>query len=106
MKVWRPFEEAREFIRSLKLKNKNEWKQYCESDEKPVDIPSLPDKIYRNKGWNGYLDWLGNEAKRNRKLWLEKYFLEEHQGKMSKAQKGRKHSKETRRKMSVAKRGR
>ena len=60
-KVWRPFGEAREFIRSLQLRNLIEWNEYCKSDKNPDDIPSYPDKIYKNDGWNGMIDWLGNE---------------------------------------------
>ncbi len=98
--MWRSFGEARKFVHSLKLKNKNEWQQYCKSDEKPGDIPSSPDKIYRNKSWYGYLDWLGNEAKRGRKLWLGKHFAEERQRKLNKAGRGRKKSEEHKRKKS------
>ena len=65
MKVWKPFEEAREFARSLKLKSWVEWQQYLKSGKdgipKPNDIPSIPHLTYKNKGWNGYPDWLGYE---------------------------------------------
>ena len=58
-KVWKPFEEAREFARSLQLKGKEEWHQYCKSGKdgipKPDDIPSAPWKIYKND-WNGWID--------------------------------------------------
>ncbi|MBE43686.1 MAG: hypothetical protein CMO16_00685 [Thaumarchaeota archaeon] len=90
--MFRSYKEARKFVHSLKLKNKNEWKQYCKSNEKPNDIPSLPDKIYRNKGWNGYLDWLGNEAKRGRELWLGKYFSAKQRGESSEIHRGRKYT--------------
>ena len=62
MKVWKPFEEAREFARSLKLRNPTEWHEYCKSGKdgipKPNDIPSIPHLTYENKGWNGYIDLL------------------------------------------------
>ena len=38
-----------------------EWYQYAKTDEKPDDIPSSPDIIYKNDGWIGSRDWLGNE---------------------------------------------
>ena len=60
-KEWRPFEEAREFARSLNLKNYREWYQYAKTDERPNDIPSNPFDVYKNDGWKGYPDWLGNE---------------------------------------------
>ena len=59
--IWKPFEEAREFARSLKLRSVSEWQQYAKTDERPNDIPSTPGRTYKNDGWNGYGDWLGNE---------------------------------------------
>jgi hypothetical protein len=49
-RTYRPFNEAREFVRSLGLKNWEEWFEYCKSDNKPDDIPSAPWRIY--KEWN------------------------------------------------------
>ena len=56
---WRCFEDARKFIHSLKLKGRDEWLEYSRSGKKPQDIPTSPDKIYINSGWNGMGDWLG-----------------------------------------------
>ena len=56
----RSFEEARKFARSLKLKGGKEWIAHCKSGNNPDDIPSHPDRTYKNKGWNGMGDWLGN----------------------------------------------
>lgn len=58
-KVWRPFEKAREFVRSLGLKNQYEWAEYCKSGKKPNDISSVPMRIYKNKGWKNLGDWIG-----------------------------------------------
>ena len=55
-KDWRPFEEAREFARSLKLRNRDGWYEYCKSGERPDDIPANPGIIYKNDGWNGWFD--------------------------------------------------
>jgi len=62
---WRTFEEAREYIRSLKLKTQNEWNKFCqnllpEKGRKPFDIPSNPDKVYKNTGWVSMPDWIGS----------------------------------------------
>jgi hypothetical protein len=54
----RSFIEAREFIHKLRLKNVNEWYEYCKSGKKPEDIPSNPDKKYKTE-WKGMGDWLG-----------------------------------------------
>ena len=37
---FRPFAEARAFVHTLKLKNSDEWRAYCQSGTKPEDIPS------------------------------------------------------------------
>ena len=49
-KQFRDFESAREFARELKLKGSREWYEYCKSGNKPDDIPSNPQKVY--KEWN------------------------------------------------------
>ena len=56
---FRDFKSAREFARSLKLKNQKEWVEFCKSGNKPDDIPRNPDRTYKDKGWIGMGDWLG-----------------------------------------------
>ena len=56
---WRPFEEAREFVWGLGFKLQSEYRAYYKSGNKPADIPSAPDKIYANRGWINWGDWLG-----------------------------------------------
>ena len=95
-KNWRPFEEARVFARSLQLKGWVERYQYRKSGERPNDIPANPEKIYKNDGWKGMIDWLGNEGrirepiseetKRKMSTWVR---TEETKRKMSEAQMGR-----------------
>ncbi|MDC3260400.1 DEAD/DEAH box helicase family protein [Winogradskyella sp.] len=58
------FEEAREFVHKLKLKNTNDWKAYYRSGKLPDYIPLYPGEKYKNKGWNGIGDWLGNKSNR------------------------------------------
>lgn len=67
---FRPFNAAREFVRSLKLKNSAEWYSYSKSEEKPADIPAAPHHNYKNQGWLGMGDWLGtgNIAPKNTKF--------------------------------------
>ena len=45
--VFRPFAEAREFVRKLELKGLKEWLEYCKSGEKPNDIPATPWSVYK-----------------------------------------------------------
>jgi hypothetical protein len=58
-KQYLPFAKARKFVRSLNLKSQNEWNAYCKSGDKPDDIPQDVRSQYKNKGWNGYGDFLG-----------------------------------------------
>ena len=55
---------ARIFVRSLRLRGIAEWRQYCkgelrEKGTKPEDIPSTPERTYKDQGWASYGDWLG-----------------------------------------------
>lgn len=63
---WRAFSKARKHVRSLGLKNSEEWRQYCSGKlrkaKKPVDIPATPYKVYHDKGWKGMSDWLGRKS--------------------------------------------
>jgi len=64
---YRPFEEAREFVHGLGLKNNLEWRKYCrgklpKKGSKPEDIPAEPHVVYKKQGWKGYGDWLGTET--------------------------------------------
>jgi superfamily II DNA or RNA helicase len=56
----RNFIEAREFVRNKKINNSREFKKYCKSGDKPEDIPSTPNGVYKDNGWNGWKDFLGN----------------------------------------------
>jgi hypothetical protein len=56
---WRPFGDARAYVRGLHLKSVAEWGEYCRSGKKPSDIPAAPYRIYADDGWTGYDDWLG-----------------------------------------------
>jgi hypothetical protein len=44
---YRSFEDARKFVQSLGLKNWDEWYDYCNSGNKPNDIPSSPQSVYK-----------------------------------------------------------
>lgn len=61
---YRPFSEARAFVRKLKLKSSAEWAAFCtgrmpQLGRLAADIPSHADRTYADKGWKGMGDWLG-----------------------------------------------
>jgi superfamily II DNA or RNA helicase len=67
LKKYRPFNEARSFVRSLKLKNNTEWLAFGKGlmpskGKLPDDIPAYPNQTYAQKGWNGLGDWLGSDT--------------------------------------------
>jgi len=65
--LYRSFEEAREFARSLGLKKCQQWFDYCSDvahnigteSKLPIDIPRQPQKFYKKRGWVDWSDWLG-----------------------------------------------
>ena len=54
------FHDAREFVRSLKINSNRNWRIYYKSKKRPKNIPTAPDKTYKNSGWISWEDWLGN----------------------------------------------
>ena len=57
---WRPFEEAKIFVHSLKLRSIAEWNQYMKNKKtRPKDIPKKPALTYSKHIWTGWGDFLG-----------------------------------------------
>lgn len=72
---FKPFRQARAFVRTLGLSDVLEWRAFCNGElegveERPADIPSNPQQTYRDKGWSGWGDWLGTGAV---SPWLKQY---------------------------------
>ena len=64
---WRSFEEARDYARTLGLKSSREWREWSsKSGERPPDIPSHPEEVYKGKGWKDWSDFLGYQFQNNR----------------------------------------
>jgi superfamily II DNA or RNA helicase len=82
---WRPFEEAREFVRGLGLRNQSEWYTYSKGKmphlgHYPVDIPKNPNSGYSDNGWKNWGDWLGtgtisNSLKQHRSFSQARFFV-------------------------------
>jgi hypothetical protein len=53
------YEDARDFVRSLGIKTERQWREYCRSGNRPIEIPSIPNLVYKDRGWAGLGDWLG-----------------------------------------------
>ena len=54
-----PFKKALLYARTLKLKSLKEWTDWARTGVRPANMPSRPDKIYKDEGWQGYGHWLG-----------------------------------------------
>ena len=59
VRQYRPFTKARAFVRRQRLKTFRSWVHFVKSGKLPDDIPSNPNLTYREKGWLGWIDWLG-----------------------------------------------
>ena len=62
----RSFNQARAYVRRLKIGSYREWLLYCDGQlkgkgKKPLDIPRNPRDTYDEQGWKGFSDWLGND---------------------------------------------
>lgn len=59
------FEKARTIIRKKGLKNYKEWRLFTTTEEfKNLNIPVMPNKSYKDKGWVDLKDWLGNKMEK------------------------------------------
>lgn len=65
------FHDARTFVRQLKLKSYKEWQIFSRGLDFPMEIPKAPDHVYKTNGWNGWIDFLGNE---NRKIKIKDFY--------------------------------
>ena len=53
------FDKALIYARSLKLESPKDWRAWCQSGARPVNIPSTPARTYQHDGWQGSGHWLG-----------------------------------------------
>eukprot|EP00947_MAST-08B_sp_MAST-8B-sp1_P003397 g3397.t1 len=58
-----PFQRARDVVRALKMTSQAEWKEWSKSGQRPSNVPSSPDRVYKGKGWVSYPDWMGYKTK-------------------------------------------
>ena len=56
---WLPYQVAREYARALRLRTQKSWRLFIRSGRKRADVPSTPDRTYRQLGWIDWDDFLG-----------------------------------------------
>ena len=60
MKNFMNYEEAKKIVHSIGIKSRIEWMQFTKSEEfKNMNLPSLPEMVYKNDGWVSWGDFLG-----------------------------------------------
>ena len=57
-----PFDEALAVARSLGLASVFEWKVWCKEGMRPPNVPSHPERTYKDGGWQGWVHWLGSSG--------------------------------------------
>jgi superfamily II DNA or RNA helicase len=57
------YDEAKKILFQFCIKSSVEWRIFVKSDNMPNNIPTNPDREYKNKGWKGWADFLGKEEK-------------------------------------------
>ena len=61
-KVFLPFGAALAIVRSFGLSNRDEWRAWCKTSLRPSNVPTMPDRVYRDGGWRSLAHWLGTAA--------------------------------------------
>ena len=61
-----PFVHAHTYALSLKLKSKQAWEVWRKTGARPPNIPSNPDRVYQNGGWQGWGHWLGSSNQKTK----------------------------------------
>ena len=57
---WMSYKEAKEFIKSEGVKSSIKFRKWRQSNFRPANFPSKPDKVYKEE-WEGWKSFLGNE---------------------------------------------
>ena len=55
-----PFAEALVVARSLRLPRMREWQAWSKEGLRPANVPSMPNRVYKDHGWQGWGHWLGS----------------------------------------------
>ena len=67
MSKFLPFAKALALARSLGLANQKEWAVWCKEGRRPPNVPTHPDRTYKDGGWQGWSHWLGTGNQKHQK---------------------------------------
>ena len=59
MSTFLPFDDALAVAQSLGLASEKEWRVWNKEGLRPPNVPSAPDRTYKDAGWQGWGHWLG-----------------------------------------------
>ena len=57
------FNQLKKIVTKLNFKNRKEYFIYIKKNKKQLLYPATPDRVYKDIGWNGWSDFLGNIPK-------------------------------------------
>ena len=63
--TFRPFPETRIYLRSKGFRTVAEFREWARTDKRPTDIPSSPEKVYKDFGFTDFYDLLGFPKRRD-----------------------------------------
>ena len=58
-KKFHNYEQAKQYIKTLKIKSSTHWGEYKKINKIDPKMPKGPALVYKNKGWKGWGDFLG-----------------------------------------------
>ena len=58
-KIFVGYDEAKSYAQKIGISSSSKWRNFLKSGKRPPNIPSKPDKTYKNKGWTSWQDFLG-----------------------------------------------
>lgn len=60
------FQQAKAFVKKLKLKSRSQWYTYCKSGKRPVIVPANPPQTYKDQwvSWSNWLSKYGNNTQK------------------------------------------
>ena len=57
------YDEAKKYLKRFNLNSYDSYKLFCKTEDKHRNIPVVPEKVYKNRGWISYPDFLGYDPK-------------------------------------------